>query len=109
MIKWKYIKSINNWEGTIPGDKEPTLFIEGGLCVTDLREVRASKIFVEPKYYRVTGLTLEEAKQLAEDLVTGMNFSKHEENRLAWIAEHERSAKVLQEVEELLKSLKDGK
>jgi hypothetical protein len=109
MIKWKYIESINHWEGTLPGDKEPTLFIEGGLCVTDLRETRVSKTFVQPKHYKVIGLTLDEAKQLAEDLVTGMNFSKHEENRLAWIAEHEKSAKVLKDVEELLKTLKNDK
>ena len=109
MIRWKYIEAVNSWEGTVPGDKEATLFIEGGLCVTDLRESRASETYVEPKHYKTIGLTLVEAKQLAEDLVTGLNFSKHEANRLEWMAEHQKTVDLIQEAQEYLKSLEDGK
>jgi len=50
---------------------------------------------------------IEERKQLAEDLVTGNNFEKHEQNRLDWIAENEKSAKIIQEADEFLKRLKN--
>ena len=108
-IKWKERKSILCWEGTIKGDTEPLIFIEGGLCVTDLRESRADKFpdYKEPKHYRTVGMTLAERKQLAEDLVSGENFEKHEANRLAVIAESERFVKIMAETEALLKSLEN--
>lgn len=104
-IKWKYVESVNVWEGTIKGDSEPLMSIQGRLCVTDLRETRKSEVYVSPKHYRISDLTLEEAKQLAEDLVTGDNFEKHEANRLAVEAESKRSVRVIQEATDLLKSL----
>lgn len=106
-IKWKYKAKVNTYEGTIKGDKEPLIFIEGGLCVTDLRESRKSDCHIRPKHYKVIGLSIDERKQLAEDLVTGDNFEKHEQNRLAWIAENDRVSKKIQEVEEFIKSLKE--
>ena len=96
-------------EGTVNGDAEPLLFIHGRLCVTDLRESRKSKVWMSPKNYKITGLTLDEAKQLAEDLVTGANFKKHEKNRLDWIAEGEKTVKNIEEAEALIKKLKKEK
>lgn len=106
LIKWKYIKAVNVWEGTIKGDTESKLSIQGLLCVTDLRGCYDSDTFVSPKSYKIIGLTVEEAKQLAEDLVTGANFEKHESNRMAWIAEEEKTMKLLSEVDELLERYK---
>jgi hypothetical protein len=106
IIKWKERKSMLSWEGTVKGDNEPLIFIEGGLCVTDLRESRKSKVCISPKHYKIIGLTLDEAKQLAEDLVTGENFEKHEKNRQIWIAEGERTVKLIAEAEALIKKLK---
>lgn len=108
-IRWKYRERINTWEGTIKGDNEPLISIEGGLCVIDLRESRKSPIekYIPPKYYKIIGLSVGERKQLAEDLVTGENFEKHEANRLAWIADQEKNAKVIREAEEFLKKLQN--
>lgn len=105
LIKWKYIKSVNIWEGTVKGDTEALVSIQGRLCITDLRESRKSKEYVPPKHYKTSHLTLEQAKQLAEDLVSGDNFEKHETNRLAVERESQRSAKVIKEATEYLKSL----
>jgi hypothetical protein len=108
-VTWKYRQAVNTWEGTVKGDNEPLLFIQGRLCVTDLRESRKSKICISPKTYKIIGLTLKEAKILAEDLVTGDNFEKHEQNRLDWIAEQEKFTKVIQETQEFLDKLKENK
>lgn len=107
-VKWKFRQSQNTWEGTVKGDKEPTLFICGALCVTDLRESYKSESFVSPKHYKIIGLTKEEAKSLAEDLVTGENFDKHEANRLAWIEEHNKTANVMARAQEVLDKIKKG-
>lgn len=104
-IKWKYIKAVNVWGGTVKGDSEPLISIQGALAVTDLRDSRKSETYVPPKHYKIIGMTLEEAKQLAEDLVTGDNFEKHEANRLAWEEEGKRTSRVLQEAQELLDKL----
>lgn len=109
LIKWKYIKSVNTYEGTVKGDIEPLISIQGGLCVTDLRECKKSKEWISPKHYKVIGLSIEERKQLAEDLVTGNNFEKHEQNKLDWIAKNEQTVKVIQEAEEFLKKLQNDK
>ena len=108
-IKWKYKAKVNTYEGTIKGDKEPLIFIGGGLYVTDLRESRKSDCYISPKHYKVIGLSIDERKQLAEDLVSGDNFDKHEQNRLAWIAENDRVSKKIQEVDEFIKSLQEKK
>lgn len=105
LIKWKYIKAINVWEGTVKGDSYYSITIEGGLAVVDLRESRKSVMYVPPKSYKIIGLILKEAKQLAEDLVSGDNFEKHEANRLAWIAADETTAKLLKEADDLIKRL----
>lgn len=106
-VKWKFKQGVNTWEGTIKGDNEPLLFIQGRLCVTDLRESRKSEIWISPKSYKIIGLTLKEAKTLAEDLVTGDNFEKHEKNRMDWIAEENKTTKLLQETQKLIDSFKN--
>lgn len=106
-IRWKYRASMNHWEGTIKGDNEPLLFICGKLCVTDIRPTRG-EVWEHPKHYKIIDLTKEEAKQLAEDLVTGENFQKHESNRLAWEEEGKKTSRLIKEAEELLEKLKNG-
>ena len=103
-IKWKYNSKLNSYEGTIKGDIEPLIFIEGSLCVTDIRPCREEE-WGEPKHYKIIGLNLKEAKELAEDLITGNNFEIHEQNRLAIIEEEKRTVNLLKEADELLKSL----
>ena len=108
-VTWKYRQATNTWEGTIKDDNEPLLFIQGKFCVTDLRESRKSKIYISPKSYKIIGLTLKEAKILAEDLVTGDNFEKHEQNRLDWIEENKKSMDVINRGQEFLDKLKENK
>ena len=107
LIKWKYKQSINVYEGTIKGDSEPLISIQGGLCVTDLRESRQSLTWVPAKHYKVIGLSIEERKQLAEDLVSGANFEKHEKNRLDWLAENQKTADVIASAQKLINKLKE--
>lgn len=109
LIKWKHRPTISCWEGTVKGDSEPLIFIEGGLCVTDLRESRKSGFgenFIPPKRYKTIDMTLEERKQLAEDLVTGANFEKHEANRLEWERKNKETADLIASTDELIKRLK---
>jgi len=107
LIKWKYIKRTNNWEGTIKGEDKRVFSIEGHLCVTDLRPCYKD-VWESPKHYKLNGISIGEAKQLAEDLVTGVNFEKHEKNRLDWEADTARSVKVIQDAEDFLKKLQNG-
>ncbi len=104
-IKWKYKARVNVWEGTVKGDTEPLITIQGHLCVTDIRHCRTSKEWVSPNHYKLNGMSIDEAKQLAEDLITGDNFELHEQNRLSWIAETERTVRLIAETDELLKKL----
>ena len=105
-VSWKFRGVMNCWEGTVRGGTEPSIFIEGRLCVSDLRESRSSKEYVSPKHYKIIGLTLEEAKELAEDLVNNVNFDKHESNRLQCIKEQEETTKMLKEAQDFLNKLK---
>lgn len=104
-IKWKHKSRLNTWEGVIKGDTEPLIFIEGRLCVTDIRPCR-EQVWQSPKNYKIIGKTLEEAKQLAEDLVTGDNYELHESNRIAWETEHEKTSQLIKEAQEFLDNLK---
>lgn len=107
LIKWKKRTSsgINVWEGTVKNDTEPLITIQGHLCVTDIRHCRKSKEWVSPNHYKITDISIDEAKQLAHDLVTGENFEKHENNRLSWLAEQDRTTKLLQEADEFIRNL----
>lgn len=103
-IKWKSKTRLNCWEGTLKGETEPVFFIEGLLCLTDIREIIRPNFGDSCHYYKID--TIEEAKELAEDLLNGNNKEKHEANRLKWVAEQEATAKLIQETDELLKSLR---
>lgn len=107
LIKWKFNSKVNTWYGTIKGDKESLISIQGRLCITDLRECRKSETWVSPKHYKLNDITLKEAKKVAEDLVTGDNFEIHEKNRLDWIRESERTAELIQKAEAFIKSLQE--
>lgn len=105
-IRWKHVPRMNTYEGTIKGENEYVFSIQGGLCLMDMRPSR-QEIWEEPKTYKTIGLTLNEVKQLAEDLVSGENFEVHEKNRLGVIAESERSAKIIQNAKRFLAELKE--
>ena len=107
LIKWKFKPKENIWYGTVKGDKEPLISIQGRLCITDLRECRKSETWISPKHYKLNGISIEEAKQVAEDLVTGANFEIHEKNRLEWEAESERTSRLIQEADAFIKSLQE--
>jgi hypothetical protein len=103
-VTWKFKSAVNMWEGTVKGDEEATLFVQGRGAVTDVRESRKAKDFRHPNHYKIS--SVDEGKRLAEDLVNGDNVEKHEANRLAWIADGERVAKLIQDADELIKKLK---
>lgn len=105
-IRWKYRAGTNEFEGYANGEKDDYSFsIQGGLCLMDMRAYRAAYKsggdHVQPSSYRIHG-DKEAGKQIAMDLLDGVNTEKHEANRLAWIADNERSAKVLQDADDLI-------
>ena len=102
IIKWKY--RSYQWQGTIKGDTEPTLFVNGSLCVTDLRVQRKSKEWIPADTYSIT--SVEDGKWLAEDLVLGVNTEIHEANRLAWLAKEAKTAKVIADAQAFIDKLK---
>ncbi len=103
-VTWKHVQSVSIWEGTVKGDKEATFFVQGRGFVTDIRESKKSETFIHPKHYKIS--ETDEGKRLAEDLVNGTNFEKHEANRLALIAESQRTAKLIQDTDKLIYELK---
>ena len=102
-IKWKYLKRVNCHEGFIDG--KLAFSIEGTLCVTDLRKNRSSQEWVSPDYYRITDV--ENGKQIANDLLNGENSENHEANRQAWIAEQEKTSRLIKDVDKLIEQLKN--
>lgn len=106
IIKWKYNNKFNVWYGTVKGDNEPLISIQGSYCVTDLRHCREMAT-ERPRHYSVMGLTVDEAKQLAEDVVTGNNFDKHEQNRLELESKSRKTATLIDKAEKLLQSLEN--
>lgn len=106
LIKWKY--RSYQWQGTVKGDTEPTLFVNGSLCVTDLRAQRknTSKEWIPADTYSIT--SVEDGKMLAEDLVLGVNMEIHEANRLAWLAKEAKTARVIEDAQAFLDKLKKG-
>lgn len=109
-VTWKYRQAVNTWEGTVKGDTEPMLFVQGRAWLTDIRESRKAnessevKEWRSPNHYTIS--SVDEGKRMGEDLVHGDNFEKHEANRLAMIADNERVAKLMQSADELINKLK---
>lgn len=51
------------------------------------------------------GLSIKDAKELAEDLVNNTNVEKHEINKLNYEYEQNRSAELIERAQQLLKNL----
>lgn len=95
-IKWKNRNSINCIEGYL--NDNHIFDIEGTLCLIDLRGQ------VPYKTYSIT--SKDNAKEIASDLINGLNTELHESNHLAWEKKSNDTAKFLQDTELLIKSLK---
>jgi hypothetical protein len=104
-IRWKYIQAVNCHECYI--NNEIAFSIQGKLCVTDLRASRASKEYISPDHYRIS--SIEEAKQIVWDLIDNKNLEIHHANRDKWNQEQQKTANLMQEVDALLKGIKEGK
>lgn len=100
-IKWKFLRRVNCHEGFV--DNKLAFSVEGTLCVTDLRRTHSSPTFVSPDHYKIT--SVENGKQIASDLLNGLNVELHEANRLAWIAKEEETARVIQNADALIAKL----
>ncbi len=111
-LTWKKAKGGRSMEHQLEGffDGELAFIIEGGLCVTDLREMKASSEWVAPKHYRLRtdGDRREEAKHIAYELLNGINLEEHQANWQAGKDEEEKTARVLKNAEEFLEKLKNG-
>lgn len=104
-IKWKYSKAMNCYEGLVDGVSVFT--IEGHLCLLDRRENIKSgfgKNFISPYYYRI--IDPENGKQIAHDLLNSLNIEVHEKNRKEWEEEGERIAKLMADVDKMIKDLR---
>lgn len=110
-ISWKKAKGGRAFEHLLEGfvDGELAFIKEGGLCVTDLREMKASDTFVSPKHYPLSreGHTTFEAKLIAHELLNGINLEQHEASRKVWEDEHNKSAEVIKKAQEFLDQLKN--
>lgn len=113
-IKWKKPKGGRVMEHMLEGyvDNKLAFIISGSLCVTDLRESKASlktDKYIQPKHYYMEGKKdiREEAKQIASDLLNGLNTEKHEANLERQRIKEEHTQKVMREAQEFLDNLKN--
>lgn len=110
-ITWKKAKGGRSMEHQLEGfvNGELAFIISGRLCVQDFREMKASSGWIAPKAYRLdtNGDTTTEAKQIASDLLNGLNIEKHQENWQKWEDENKRSGELIRKAQEFLDSLKD--
>jgi len=85
-ISWKKAKGGRAFEHLLEGyiDGEIAFIIEGRSCVTDLRAMKASHktdTYVSPNHYRLSKEDpKKEAKEIASDLLNGLNLEKHQAN-----------------------------
>lgn len=100
-IRWKFLKRVNCHEGFVNG--ELAFSVEGSLCVTDIRKCYTQSEYISPNHYRIKDPN--HGKQIAHDLLEGLNVEEHETNRLEWIAQQERTTKLIQDTDELIKQL----
>jgi hypothetical protein len=101
-ISWKYRASMNTWTGTCNNYKRFT--IEGGLCVTDHGKEENPIEFVQSKHYRIHG-DAQVGKDIAFDLLNGLNLEVHQANWQQWEDENLKSIETMQKAEAFLKSL----
>lgn len=110
-ISWRKAKGGRAMEHLLEGyvNNELAFIIEGRLCVTDLRPM-SGEVWEHPKHYMIEDRNnaKEEAKQIAFDLLNGLNVEKHEENLRKEAEKQAASLKVIQDAEEFLKKLKNG-
>lgn len=97
-IEWFKLKRIEVYEGMVDGEKA---FVISGLTnkpiwVQDFRNGGN-------KTYTITSLS--NGKRIAKDLLNNLNHETHEKNRLKWQAFQDRSTKVIEETDKLLKKL----
>ena len=106
-ISWRKAKGGRYAENLLEGyvNNELAFMIEGTLCVTDLRETRNPDTeWVLPKHYSIKDR--DEAKQIASDLLNGINLEIHEANYQKGVAESQKTIDLLEDVRKLLDSLK---
>ena len=109
-ISWRKAKGGRAFEHFLEGfvDGKLAFIKEGGLCLSDLREMGGyGDDFQPPKHYPLIeeGNKLEEAKRIAYELLNSINLEAHESRRRAWEDRHIKTANLIKEAEELLKSL----
>lgn len=115
-ITWKKAKGGRAFEhikvGYVDGDK--SFIIEGRLCVTDLRGTFQYDKWESPKHYRLDSTQshqdiLKEAKEIASDLLNGLNIDKHQANWQFWEDESAKTIKILEEAQNFLNKIKNTK
>jgi len=99
-IRWKHRASMNTWTGTF--DKHERFVIEGGLCLTDFGDQDGNRSNF--KRYRIHG-DAQVGKNIAFDLLNGLNLEVHQANCQKWEDENLKSVQVIQEAQAFLKSL----
>ena len=110
-ISWRKAKGGRAFEHLLEGfvDGKLAFVKEGGLCLSDIRDLGGlGDDFVPPKHYPLTNETdkLAEAKLIAHELLNGINLDVHENSRKSWEDRHTKTANLIKEAEEFLKSLK---
>ena len=109
-ISWKKSKGGRAFEHILEGwvGGEKCFQIEGRLCVTDLRPINGEP-WQPPVHYYIEdpNNAKEEAKQIAYDVLNGLNKEKHEANLERQRIKDEHTRKVLEDAQAFLDSLKN--
>lgn len=105
-IKWKVERGEpSQISGYVNG--EVAFHIGGSLCVTDIRASRActgnGDDYISPSHYK-TG-SQQRGKEIAHDLLNGLNIEEHEANKQEWLNKQEQSLKVIQDAQKFLDDL----
>ena len=89
-------------------DGEKCFHIEGRLCVTDLRPMNG-EVWEHPIHYRIEDKenAREEGKQIAYEVLNGLNVEKHEANLEKQRVENEHTRKVMQDAQDFLDKLQN--
>ena len=117
-ISWKHRPGMSEWEGKVITDGENVVrfVIHGSYCVTDLGDrSQEQKHFCEtfqsppddfkmPKSYKITDS--DNGKEIAHDLLNGLNLEIHEANYQAMEDRSRESANTIAKAQEFLDSLK---
>jgi len=106
-ITWKKAKGGRAFENILEGFVEGQLsFVkEGGLCLTDLRDMRSIKHYPLNK----EGHKEFEAKLIAHELLNSINLEQHEASRKEMEDRNNKTADLIREAQTLLDKLKNNK